>query len=93
MNRHHVETAGTRQPVTRHIVLRQLDDSATLDDAHGFRRVPERNSARLHLDEHQGVAVPGNDVQFATSAAVTPGENFVPPSLEFAAREIFPGFA
>src|SRR4026207_844729 len=48
--------------------------------------------SRRVRDEHEGRAVAGDDVQFATTPAVAPRNYCVPAPLELLAREIFARF-
>ena len=94
MDRHDVEAAGAvGEPVPRHVVERELRHPPALERRHRLGRLAERPALpRLHLDEHQRLAVARDDVQFATAAAVAPGKNCVPAPLELRAGEIFAGF-
>ena len=60
--------------------------SQTPDGCTGGHRLGRRTElppvARLHLDEHHGRTVRGNDVDFATPPPVTPGKNRIPLRLE-----------
>ena len=76
------------------VVRRQTDDSLLLVPGDRFGSGAERTAvSRLHFHEHQRRAVARDDVQFATAAAVTPGENCVPAALELPARVGFPRFS
>jgi hypothetical protein len=65
----------------------------TLEAGHGVGRPAELPShARLDLDEDDGRAVAGDDVQFATPQPVAAGNNCVPATFELATREILADF-
>ena len=46
----------------------------------------------LDLDEHQHVAVPDHDVDFAVARAVAARKNYIPSAPELAAGEVFAEF-
>ena len=54
--------------------LRRRRDSLSLPDVHRFRRLVERRP-RLHLREHEQLAAPGDDVNFAEGAAPSACQN------------------
>src|SRR5262249_10123071 len=76
------------------VIERQPRDRAPLVRGDRFTRLSKRTSfPRLHFHEHHRLAVPGDDVQFSTAAAVTPGNNCVPAPLEFFTSQIFAGIS
>ena len=81
------------QPVHREVVPRHRDDAALLPPGDGFGRRPATDIApRLHLNKYDGLAVGGNDVNFANPGAIAPGNNCVPQAPERVAREVFAEF-
>src|SRR5580700_1354176 len=90
VNRDHVEAArAARETVPDHIALRELRDAAALPEVDRLRRVAEGVAPpRLHLHEHDRVAVARDDIQFAAPASVAAGNDCVPPALQLATREI-----
>ena len=80
--------------MTDQILLRDLDDALPLEGGDRVGAAAERAILpRLHFDEHDRLAVARDDVDFATTPPVAPGNNCVPAAFELAAREIFPMFS
>ena len=92
---HDVEPARAIVPMTTsEVVARGLDESAPLHGGHRFGSAPKRRSlSRLDLDEDDGRAVGGDDVNFSARRSVPTRENCVPETLELAHRQIFTNFA
>ena len=92
---HHVKTACTTvETVPREEMLRHQDNPALLPPGHGLRRTAAgQRPPRLHFYEHQRLPVPGDDVNFANSGAVSPGKNCVPPARQFVRGPIFRPFS
>ena len=75
------------------VFMGETDDAPPFPPGYRFGGVAERLTVtRFHFNEHQCRSVAGDNVQFATAAPVTPRNNYVPASLELAAREILAGF-
>ena len=91
LNRHHVESArAVRETMPGDVVERHLRDAPPFAGGHGVHPFAEFTAIpRLHLDEDQRLAVAGDDVEFATAAAVAPGKYDVPSTLQLRARKIF----
>src|SRR5262245_23542105 len=78
--------------MSHQVIDRQPRDRAPLVRGDRFTRLSKRTSfPRLYFHEHHRLAVTGDDVQFSTATAVTPGNNCVPPPLEFLTSQIFAG--
>src|SRR5262245_2940559 len=78
--------------MSHQVLDRQPRDRAPLVRGDRFTRLSKRTSfPRLYFHEHHRLAVTGDDVQFSTATAVTPGNNCVPPPLEFFTSQIFAG--
>ena len=75
---------------TREIVRRHRHQLQLLLPRHGFRGRPElRRRPRLHFDEDKRSRIVSNDVDFATSGAITTLENCVPEALELRDSQFF----
>src|SRR4029077_20152839 len=73
---------------------RELRNPASLERGDGFRRLAKLvPDARFHFNEHERSAIPGDDVQFANTKPIAPGNYCVPAALELRAREIFARFS
>jgi hypothetical protein len=84
-----VDAVGPREIVERHRAdLPALPQRNGLDCLSVFPAPP-----RPHLNENDCLLVLADDVNFSKAGAVPPGKNCVPATLQFAAREIFPGFS
>ena len=94
LNGHDVEAApAPGEPVTREIVERKPGQPMTLGTSDGVGRPPEPPPhTRLDLDEDDGGAVAGDDIQFTTSQPVAAGDNCVPATFELPTREILADF-
>ena len=92
---HDVEPArAIVQMTTPEVIARGLDESAPLRGGDRFGRAPKRRPlSRFDLDEHDGRAISGDDVDFSTRRSVPARENCVPETLQLAYREIFTNFA
>src|SRR5262245_5319759 len=93
-NAHHVEAARLcEETMPRQVVGGEIPQTALLDPRDRLRagavlqRVP-----RLHLDEHNRRSVARDDVDFAASAAVPAGKNYVPAAPQLLAGEFFAEF-
>src|SRR5262245_36197270 len=72
------------------VIERQPRDRAPLGRGDRFTRLSKRMSfPRFHFHEHHRLAVTGDDVQFSTATAVTPGNNCVPAPFEFFTSQVF----
>src|SRR5262245_32755736 len=83
--------ASVEQIVARQVVNGDALHAAALAAGDRIGRLPELVAvARLHLDEHRGLAVAGNDVHFSIAPPIASLENCVPEPAQLTAREILP---
>ena len=81
-------------PVRGEIIPRHHDDTPLLPPCHRFSRAAAPGiTTRLHFNEHHGVAVGGNNVNFSNSGAIAPGNNCVPLPNQRRTREVFAQFS
>jgi hypothetical protein len=93
-NRNNIKaTGGIGQSLPRQVIGGHRADSGAFSPGNrlGWRAEPIRSSG-LDLDEHDGVAVPGDDVNLASARTVAARNDCVPAPLELPAGEIFAGF-
>ena len=89
---HDVEAARPRgPPCLRHVALRHRHDPPLLARRHRPERAAETaGRPRLDLDEHEHVAIPRDDVDFATTGPEPARKNGVPAAAQLSTSEIFP---
>ena len=91
---HDIEPARpVLEPPSPEVIARSFDESTPLQAGDRFGCGSKRRPlSRLDLDENDGGAIGGNDVDFSTRRAVPARENCVPETLELAHGEIFADF-
>ena len=88
---HDVEAARPRGPPRlRHVALGHRHDPPLLARRHRPERAAEAaGRSRLDLDEHEHVAIPRDDVDFATTGPEPARKNGVPAAAQLSTSEIF----
>src|SRR6266478_9214931 len=91
-DRDHVEPGRLRRaPALREEVAGRRDHPPLLARVDRFLGAPEcRSGPGAHLDEHQQLALLGDEVDLATPAAMVPGDDAVPTLAQGLCRHVLP---